>query len=601
MNNNSSLKTIKELFKLINKKLYSKFFLVQLLIVVSACLETASFFSILPFVSLIVSNDITGNQPWLYLYEISGADSTNVFIIMVGLIIIMSIAIATVLTVLRIWYTSLFANEVGFSVGDSLFAHYLKSGYEFHIINNSSYLSKQITVEAIRIKNMMKSLMQLNSDIFMATIIFLGLLYYETLTTIILVTIVSLLYISIHLKLSNILLSNGRLISKTLKERFKIVNNSLGGISEVLLTGSDDFFIAKMKKTGKSLARGTSINQAVALAPAKLMQGIILIILVSTIVYTSSRQGNISNLIVTLSVYIMAAYKIMPLFQSMYANISNIKGNSPALEVIEKDFTEEINFNFSSKTNQMDFTMSGDIVLKNISYKHPGQKAETLRDVNTVIKKGQKVGVVGESGSGKTTLIKLLCSLLRPSSGKIFVGDVELNSQTENIWRRNIGVILQENFLIDGSIAENIAFGKISSEIDHVSVNECIKKANLEDFVKNLAQGIDTHVGERGVQLSGGQRQRIGIARAFYHNSQYLIMDEATSALDNVTEGKIIEKIIYQNPELTVIMIAHRVQTLKESDIIIVMDKGEIAEVGTYAKLSETSKLFDSITNSDLE
>ena len=123
------------------------------------------------------------------------------------------------------------------------------------------------------------------------------------------------------------------------------------------------------------------------------MQGIILIILVSTIVYTSSRQGNISNLIVTLSVYIMAAYKIMPLFQSMYANISNIKGNSPALEVIEKDFTEEINFNFSSKTNQMDFTMSGDIVLKNISYKHPGQKAETLRDVNTVIKKGQKVGV----------------------------------------------------------------------------------------------------------------------------------------------------------------------------------------------------------------
>ena len=593
MEKQSLIKIIQELLTLIEKKFYIKFVSIQALIIVSGLIETASFFLILPFINLVADPNIINGGLGLYLLELSGSQDVGRFILFSGIVILFLNILSMILSVLRIWFTALFANEVGFRIGDNLFSHYLNMGYEFHVIKNSSYLTKQITVEAIRIKNIMKSLMQMNSDLFMAMIIISGLMLYEPLLTLILISSISFVYFLLYRNTRGILVSNGRILSTVIKDRFKIINNSLGGISDIILTESNSYFIAKMHITGKALTRATTVNQLVALAPAKLLQSMILIILVSTILFYSTSQSGFVEIIMTLSAFIMAGFKIMPMFQSIYTSIANIKGQSPAIEAVKKDFSDHNQYIFKPNDIKTIGKLSGDIILENVSYTHPSSDRATINDVNIVFEMGQKIGIMGESGSGKSTLIKLIISLISPTHGTLSVGGIVIDSSNENIWKNIIGVIAQDIFLIDGSIAENIAFGKNTSEINKDKITQCAKKANILSYINNLPEGIYTEVGERGIQLSGGQKQRIGIARALYNNNKYLIMDEATSSLDKITEKKVLEDLDLFSSDLTIIMIAHRINTLMDCDTIYIMDKGKVIEKGNYQQLKSKSDLFN--------
>lgn len=595
MEKQSLIKIIQELLTLIEKKFYVKFVLIQILIIISGLIETASFFLILPFINLIADPNILNDGFGLYLLELSGSQDVDKFILFSGIFILCLNMLSMVLSVLRIWFTAFFANEVGFRIGDNLFSHYLSMGYEFHVIKNSSYLTKQITVEAIRIKNIMKSLMQMNSELFMAIIIISGLILYEPLITSILISSISFIYFLLYINTRGILVSNGRILSNVIKDRFKIINNSLGGIGDIILTNSNSYFIAKMRITGKALTRATTINQLVALAPAKLLQSMILIILVSILLIYSTFQSDFVEIIMTLSAFIMAGYKIMPMFQSIYTSIANIKGQSPAIEAVKKDFSDHNKYFFKQNDTKIIGKLLGDITLENVSYTHPSSDRATINDFNIVFGMGQKIGIMGESGSGKSTLIKLIISLISPTHGTLSVGGTVIDSSNENSWKNSIGVIAQDIFLIDGSIAENIAFGKNISKINIDKIIQCAKKANILNYINNLPEGIYTEVGERGIQLSGGQKQRIGIARALYNDNMYLIMDEATSSLDEETEKKVLEDLDLLSSDLTIIMIAHRLNTLIDCDIIYTLDKGKIIGKGNYQQLKSRNDLFNKV------
>jgi len=595
----SFFRTIKHLFKLIEGRYHHKFLVIQLLIIVSGAIETVSFFSVLPLVNLISNPDVINSGMGLYLYQLSGLKTIEDFTLTAGIIVLISILISSLLSIARVWFTTLFANEVGFRVGDNLFLNYLNKDYEFHIFRNSSYLTKQVTVEAIRLKNMIKAFMQLNSDIFMVTVIVTGMIIYNAKSTIILMFFIGLIYFILHMRIGGLLLNNGRVLSVAVKERFKVITNSFGGISDIIISDNSDYFNSKMQDTGRILAYTTTINQVVAQAPAKIFQALILGGLVSIILYYATlKNDDMGTVILTLSAFIMAGYKTMPMFQSIYESLSNIKSNSPAIEVILSDFNDDEKFTDEIYDDKTKIEISGDIVFSEVSYRYPGQKKPTINKFNAVFKKGTIVGIMGESGSGKTTIIKLIASLIYPTTGSISVGDMNIDVNNSQFWRNTIGVISQDIFLIDGTIAENIAFGKHRHEINISKVRDCVRRAHLEEHIKGLPHGLETNVGERGVQLSGGQKQRIGIARAMYHDRRHLIMDEATSALDKITEQRIIKEIVSGDKGITIIMIAHRIDTLTNCDLIYIVDNGAVVEKGSYRDLMVKSSFFKKMSGS---
>jgi len=589
--------TIKKVFLLIEKRFYKKFLFIQLLIIISGTIEIVSFFSILPFISLISNPDILDSGIGSILYQFSGLKTTESFIFITGIIIIVALIFSSLLSVLRMWYTTKFANEVGFGVGDNLFGHYLKRDYEFHISNNSSYLTKQITVEAIRVKNIMKAVMQVNSNIFMVLLIIIGMLIYNPQSTFIIIFLIALIYFLLHLMFGNWLLRNGRNISKTTKDRFKIINNSFGGASEIIMSDCSDYFESKMRDTGKILTHTTTVNQVIAQVPGKIFLALIFGALVSVILYYSTIYDDIKPIIITLSAFIMAGYKLIPMFQSIYESLAKIKSDSPAIESVISDFATDSDYIIKANDYKNNVKISGDITFKDVSYTYYGQSKPAINNINIFFPKGKKIGIVGKSGSGKTTLIKLLISLIYPSKGELRIGENLVDKSNSHLWKMNVGIISQDIFLIDGTISENISFGKNKKDINIGKINECIEKANLDEHIKNLPNGINTEVGERGIQLSGGQKQRIGIARAIYNDAEFLIMDEATSALDKITEQKIIEEIVSINNKITIIMIAHRTNTLRDFDKIYIMDKGEVFDHGSYDHLITNSEFFKKMSD----
>ena len=585
-------KILKDLFTLIEKKLYKNFLYIQLLIIISGTIEIISFFSILPFVSIILNPDIILSGIGLVIYNLSGLETAENFIFITGIVIVVALILSSLLSILRMWYTTKFAEEVGFKIGDNLFLHYLRRDYEFHIFNNSSYLTKQITFEIDRVKKIMNMVMAINSNIFMGLIIIVGMIIYDWQTTIIIIITIILIYFLLHMKVGTMLQRNGRSVSSSSKDRFKIISNTFGEVSDIIMSDRSGYFYSKMKKTSKILVRAITLNEVLATVPVKVIQGIILGTLVLIILYSSTIYDDVNPIIMSLSAFIMAGYKLLPIFQGVYSSMAKIKSNGPAIESIVSDFSKGDDYISKANDYKDKIKISGDIMLSNVSYTYRGQSEPTINNINVHFQKGKRIGIVGKSGSGKTTLIKLIISLIYPSKGELRIDRNLIDRFNAHLWKMNIALISQDIFLIDGTISENIAFGHNEIDVNIDKVKECIKRAQLEKYITSLPNGIQTEVGERGIQLSGGQKQRIGIARAIYNDAEFLIMDEATCALDKIKEKKIIEEIVSNNTKLTVIMIAHRITTLKDFDLIYVMESGKITEQGTYKNLIANSNFF---------
>ena len=294
-------KILKDLFTLIEKKFYKKFLYIQLLIIISGTIEIVSFFSILPFVSVILNPDIILSGIGLVIYNLSGLETTESFIFITGIVIVVALILSSLLSILRMWYTTKFAEEVGFKIGDNLFLHYLRRDYEFHIFNNSSYLTKQITFEIDRVKKIMNMVMAINSNIFMGIVIIVGMIIYDWQTTIIIIIALILIYFLLHMKVGTILQRNGRSVSSSSKDRFKIITNSFGEVSDIIMSDRNSYFYFKMKKTSKILVRAITLNEVLATVPVKVIQGIILGTLVLIILYSSTVYDDVNPIIMSLS------------------------------------------------------------------------------------------------------------------------------------------------------------------------------------------------------------------------------------------------------------------------------------------------------------
>ena len=590
------LELIKELFPLLSYQHKKNFYILQILVLIMAIFELIGIASIGPFMALAADIElINKNEILNYIYVYSGINSKENFLFFIGVIVLFLLFISSIFSIVTTWKLSVFGMTVGTQMGDRLYKYYLSKDWLFHASGSSSKLTNKITTETNRLTGgIIMHLMYLNSKIILAFFISISILLYNPVVAIFGLIIFFTGYFIIYKSIKNNLSKFGTSISKATSNRFRLMNEGFGGIKDIILLNRRDNFIKKFEDSGEKLARAQGLITALGGTPKYFMEllafgTMILLVLVLIKIH----DGNISEVLPILSVYALAGFKLLPAFQQIYSSIASIKGNISAFESIKDDLKSSLLFDEPLQNdNNFKIETFNTIILEEVSFKYPNKKVSALNNISLKIKRNSIVGFVGESGSGKSTTVDIILGLIMPEKGYLAIDDKIINISNRNTWQKNIGFVPQSIFLSEGTISQNIAFGLSDEQIDLEKVKKSIKLAHLDELVDSLEEGLDTRVGERGVKLSGGQRQRIGIARALYNDSSVLVFDEATSALDGITEKIIMDAIHELNGQKTIILIAHRLKTVKKCDSIFIFEKGRIIDNGTYDELISKNKLF---------
>ena len=584
------LKVIKQLFVLLTDKQLKQFYILQVLVVIMAFTELLGIASIAPFMALVGDISILEtNGVFAQLYQLSGLNNPMDFLFYTGVIVLVMLTFSTVISMFTTWRLSIFGARIGTEIADRLYSHYMQQSWQFHASGSSAQLTKQVSTEAARISSqIVQPLMIMNSKLVLALFISISIVIYDPVIAILGLFIFSIAYFVLYRLVRQKLESNGQQLSEVSTQRFRLMNEGFGGIKDVLLLNRSHDFITRFHDSGKVFARAQGTNIAISQVPRYFIELIAFGAMISLVlVLIKVHSGNLGEVLPILAVYALAAFKLLPALQQIYSSLSQIKGNTAAFEAVKDDLERS----FDSQKTSSDTVVSTPIDLKrsiklsNIEFTYPGKERPAVDGVNMSIPVNSVIGLVGSSGSGKSTLIDLLLGLLTPQQGGIYVDDIRITADNKRAWQDLLGFVPQSIFLSEGSIAENIAFGIPAKDISLKQVNKALNLANLTELVEQLPDGVNTKVGERGVQLSGGQRQRIGIARALYHEAEVLVFDEATSALDGITEKIVMDAIHEFSGQKTIIMIAHRLKTVEKCDLIYFMEHGKIIDHGTYQEL----------------
>lgn len=583
-------KMIRQLFSLLTPQQLKQFYILQLLVVVMAFTELVGIASIAPFMALVGDISLLEKEGlFAELYQLSGIANPMDFLFYTGLTVLVTLTLSTVISMVTIWRLSLYAARVGTEIADRLYTHYMHQDWLFHASGSSAHLTKQVSTEAQRVTDqIIQPLMQMNAKVVLAVFISVSILIYDPFIAVAGLLLFSCAYFLLYKLVRKRLQTNGHKISQVFTERFRLMNEGFGGIKDVLLLDRRQDFVERFQDSGKLLARARGINIAISQVPRYFMELIAFGAMISLVLLLIKlHQGNLGTVLPILAVYALAAFKLLPALQQIYSSVAQIKGNTAAFEAIKDDLAKSLvdpqPIDEGSKPAHLQ--LEKQISLNNITFSYPNKATPAVNGLNMVIPKNSVIGLVGASGSGKSTAIDLLLGLLTPQKGELWIDGTCITADKKRAWQNNLGFVPQSIYLSEGSIAENVAFGLPVKNINIEQVNKALKLANLTELLEQLPEGINTKVGERGVQLSGGQRQRIGIARALYHEAEVLVFDEATSALDGITEKIIMEAIHDFSGQKTIIMIAHRLKTVQKCDIIYMMDQGKIVDQGTYQQL----------------
>jgi len=600
------IKLIRDLFSLLTTSQRKRFYLLQILVILMALSQIAGVASIIPFMALIADlNQLQQDTFIAQVYAASGLNSESQFVFWLGLSVLIMLFLASIISMYTTWRISIFANKIGVEIADRLYTHYLKQDWLFHASGSSAQLTKKIATECLRVNHgILLPLMHLNANVVFVISMSISIFIFDPIVAIVGFVVFAFSYFFIFKIVSLTLLKNGRSISEMNEKRFRLMNEGFGGIKDVLLLGRKSDFIDRFFKSGLVFAKSQGVNTALAHAPKYFMELIAFGSMISLVLYLfTSYNANLSLILPILSVYAIAGMKLLPAFQAIYNSLAGIEGNTSAFESIRQDLidTSEIktatNISKTGKKQKIYLNPKKQISLENISFRYPGKEELVLNQMNISIPVKKVIGIVGPSGSGKSTLVDVLLGLIEPQEGFLKIDDKTINNQNRRSWQNSIGFVAQAIFLSEGTIAENVAFGLPKNQINFKQVENALKLANLEEFVKELKNGVHTKVGERGVQLSGGQRQRIGIARALYHQPEILIFDEATSSLDGITEKMIMQAVHKFSGKKTIIMIAHRLKTVEKCDQIFFIDEGKVADQGTFQELIEKNDKFKNMAN----
>jgi ATP-binding cassette, subfamily B, bacterial PglK len=476
----------------------------------------------------------------------------------------------TLFLVFLTYKQNIILENVGAFIQKRLYSKYLFQSYKRHLYKNLSQMMKEVQLETIYFNSFFRSVLTLIVELALVFSIVLTILFLEPKGGMVIGLIFGSLAL-IYFQLTK------RKIKQWGSQRqsldlfiSKILMNSLSGIKEVKLLDKENFFLDRFTQTNTKKVKVATNHQTLTQISRFYLELITIVGMVSLILILISNGVNTSEIVTLLGVFVAAAFRMIPSINRILAALQNLKYYSSSVDVISKELFDSP---IIEKNKSSSFEFKNKITVDNLDFSY--KKKKILEGINLVIQKGETIGIVGESGSGKSTLVDLLNGLLKPTKGTIKVDDKNIEEFITS-WQLSIGYVGQEIFLIDDTIRANIAFGIEEEKIDHIKINHVLKASQLSKFISELENGVETKVGDRGIQLSGGQRQRIGIARALYHNPSVLIFDEATASLDDQTEKQVMKSIYNLKQNKTMIIIAHRISTLNQCDKIYEIQHGQI-------------------------
>lgn len=577
------------------------------LMLVSALAEMATLGAVVPFLALLADPSLSNkHQQFQIFLNWFGAKEINV-LLSAGILFCVITISAAMIRMFMMWSSMRFSYGLGADIGAEVYRRTLYQPYSWHVSQNSSEVLAGIDKVGSVVGGILTPLMQGTVALVMSIGILVMLLSIDWQSALIAGLGFTAMYSITTLMLRNKVTSNSQIISLNMSRRVQAVQEGLGGIRDVLMDGTQQVFYHKFAGYDYAMRRAQASIAVIGASPRYIIEAAGMVLIVSLAYWLSPRQDGLTGAIPVLGALAMGAQKLLPQMQLVYASWSSINGNRNQLHdvivFLNKPIATESHKSIPSISYQKEIQNKHSAELRhksqkplinlcNVSFRYKTDTPVVLETINLEILQGSRVGFIGKTGSGKSTLIDLIMALLKPTSGHIEVDGIELNSHNYRDWQLRIAHVPQTIYLSDSTIAENIAFGIPLESIDISRVKTAAIKAQLSDFIEGQPLKYQTYVGERGVRLSGGQRQRIGLARALYKQADILVLDEATSALDNSTEKNIMLAIKALGSELTVLIIAHRLSTLRGCDKIVELCDSSILRVGNYEKIIELEKTY---------
>ena len=562
-----------------------------------ALLDMIGVASILPFITVLTNPGLIDTNIVLKkLFKLStmfGVKNNQEFVFSLGLLVFVLLIISLSFKALTTYAQVRFVQMREFSIGKRLIEGYLNQPYSWFLSRNSSDLGKTILSEVQQlINNGIQPIMELIAKGMVAIAIIILLIIADPKIALVVGFSITGTYFLIFFYLKKFVKQIGKKRLLNNEIRFKVLNEAFGASKEVKVGGLEKVYIKTFARSAQIFARTQAYAQAISLLPRFILEavafgGILLIIL-----YFISQTGSFNSALPIISLYVFAGYRLMPAFQQIYASITKINFISMSLDKIYVDLNNFKQHDIVKDESVLPFNQK--ISLNNISYNYPNSTRTALKNINITIPVKSTVGFIGSTGSGKTTIVDIILGLLEAQKGTLEVDDKIITTQNSRSWQRSIGYVPQHIFLSDDTISSNIAFGVEPKNINKALLEKASKIANLHNFViDELPKKYETIIGERGTRLSGGQRQRIGIARALYNNPKVLILDEATSSLDNQTEQAVMDAVNNLSKDITIILIAHRLNILKNCDIIFKLEKGKFIGQGSFDELMYGNSNFN--------
>ena len=585
-NNKNIRKLLGSLWKHISKKRKYQLGLLIILMFISSLVEVVSIGAVIPFLAVLAEPEVffhsqAGNQ----IANLFGVKDSSDLLIPLTLLLAFAALAAGRMRITLLWGQTRLGFAIGADISYQIYRLTLYQPYSVHLLRNSSEVIAGISNKANQaVSGAIIPAMTIVSSVVILLIVFAALIVVDPLISLSALVAFSSIYIIVFMLSKKALYQNSQLISQKTNLVIKALQEGLGGIRDVLIDGAQSIYCKSFRSADIPMRRAIANNKIIGQSPRHIIESLGIIIIAFLSYSLSSRDGGLVSVLPTLGAFAIGAQRMLPMLQQTYAAWSTMRGSYVVIEdvisLLEQPLSHHVNNMIEQK---IEFHQS--ITLNNASFSYSDNSSAVLKDLSINIKKGTTVGFVGKTGSGKSTLLDVLMALLHPTKGELMIDGEKISEENSRAWQKHISHIPQSIYLSDATILENIAFGIPHDEIDNDRVRWAAKQACISDNIESWQEQYSTIVGERGVRLSGGQRQRIGIARALYKNADVIILDEATSALDNKTEMSVMNSIENIGGTITVLIVAHRVTTLKGCDIIYDLENGKIKNTGSYDDL----------------
>ncbi|TVR52849.1 MAG: ABC transporter ATP-binding protein, partial [Spirochaetaceae bacterium] len=583
--------SIKKLLSLFTPRERRNLAVLMVAVVGMAFLEVAGIGAIGPFMTVAANPAaIEGSPRLLWVYETFGFTSSRDFLIALGLVVFALVVTSNAFTTFTMYWVYRFASMRNHTLALRLFRQYLYQPYPYFLDHNTSALSTSILSEVNQlITSVLRPGMEALARGMVALAIVAFLFVSDPVVASAVVVVLGGAYAAAYLIIRKVLTRIGTERKDANRARFKAAGEAFGAVKDVKILGKEPAFEEAFANASRLYSWRQAQRQILGTVPKHVIEMLAFGLIVLVVVVLIGADESFASVIPAITVYAFAGYRLMPALQVVFRGAAHLRTALPVIDSLHHDLNTGVR---EAKTSQRDvrrlakldeprLPFTRQINVKSMSFVYANSQARVLDSINMTITKDTAIGLVGATGCGKTTLVDVILGLLTPTAGSISVDGVKVRPKNLRNWQLNFGYVPQQIYLSDDTVAHNIAFGIPADLVNMQAVQRAARIAHLHEFVVNeMPSGYDTLVGERGVRLSGGQRQRVGIARALYHDPSVLVLDEATSALDSVTEQAVMDAIHELLGKKTLIIIAHRITTVREADVIYVMDSGRLIASG---------------------